>query len=78
MTPAPAPRIDESERRHSRRRFGFYILVLATAFLIAGVIMSQHSGDLGSLGQFCLADGIGLAVAGAYLVLGRNPLDRDR
>jgi hypothetical protein len=46
--------------------------------LVCGVLLSGGDEALDVIGPACVAYGIGLLVAGVWLALGHNPLDRGR
>lgn len=67
-------RSDERQRR--RRRFAAQLAPLAIALLVVGVLLADEDSAWGVVGLVALAQGIGLAVAVAWLATGRNPLSR--
>ena len=42
--------------------------------IVVGAVLARHSGVMNVIGLACLAYGIGLAVAAAFIYLGRNPV----
>ncbi|MCA1681206.1 MAG: hypothetical protein LC777_20825 [Actinobacteria bacterium] len=64
--------------RRARRRFGVVALVLGGALAIAGAALVDRTGVAGAVGLAALAQGIGLVVAGVFLTVGHNPLERHR
>ena len=62
--------------RRERRRFAALLAPVALALIVAGVLFGNEDGTLGVVGLAALAQGIGLAVALAWLAAGRNPLSK--
>lgn len=67
-----------ARRRRARRRFGGISALFGAGLLVCGALLSGRAGAFDAVGLACVAYGIGLAVAGVWLALGHNPLDRGR
>jgi hypothetical protein len=70
--------IDTAEHERRRRRFGIYVAALGALLLLAGTLLANRESVFGVVGIGCLAYGTGLLVAGVWLALGHNPLERRR
>ena len=65
------------QRRRRRRRFAAQLVPGCVVLLVVGAMWADEGGGaLGAAATVTLAQGIGLAVASAWLSLGHNPLDR--
>jgi hypothetical protein len=51
---------------------------IAALLVVVGLILSRLDGVWRVLGLFCLAYGIGMAVAAAFAARGCNPLQKRR
>lgn len=67
-----------ARRRRARRRFGVIGTLLGAGLLLCGALLSGGGQALDPVGLACVAYGIGLLVAGVWLSLRHNPLDRRR
>jgi hypothetical protein len=64
-------------RRRNRRRLAAYLAPLAVVLIVVGSLLADEGGAAEAIGLVALAQGIGLAVALAWLAAGRNPLSRE-
>jgi hypothetical protein len=68
--------LERAARRRRRRCFGLLTLGLSALLLPAGAILSDAGSPWDAVGIAAIGYGIGLLVAGLFLLAGHNPLDR--
>jgi hypothetical protein len=81
MAAAATPSEDQlsgatGDERRRRRRFAAQLVPVCVVLLVVGALWADKDGALGAVATAALAQGIGLAVALAWLSVGHNPLDR--